>query len=44
MGRTYTVKEGDTLGHIAEKVWGRFSFWPQLFVANAPTAAAQGAD
>lgn len=33
-GRTYTVKPGDTLSHIAQQVYGKASHWHAIFEAN----------
>ena len=33
-GRTYTVKPGDTLSHIAQHVYGKASRWHAIFEAN----------
>ena len=33
-GRTYTVKPGDTLSHIAQQVYGKASRWHAIFEAN----------
>ncbi|MNR83990.1 LysM domain/BON superfamily protein [compost metagenome] len=30
----YTVQVGDTLGHIAQKFYGKASRWPEIFEAN----------
>ena len=30
----YTVQMGDTLGHIAQKFYGKASRWPEIFEAN----------
>ena len=35
--RTYTVKAGDSLSKIAQKVYGRADRWPQIFEANRAT-------
>ncbi|MGN6514199.1 MAG: LysM peptidoglycan-binding domain-containing protein [Lysobacteraceae bacterium] len=32
--RTYTVKPGDTLSHIAQSVYGKASRWHAIFEAN----------
>lgn len=32
--RTYTIKAGDTLGTIAEQVYGGYSTWPALWWSN----------
>ena len=32
--RTYTVKPGDTLSHIAQHVYGKASRWHAIFEAN----------
>lgn len=32
--REYTVREGDTLSHIATAHYGRASEWPRIFEAN----------
>jgi len=34
---TYTVKKGDTLGHIAQRKLGRASRWRKIYRANAGT-------
>lgn len=31
---TYTVQMGDTLGHIAQKFYGKASRWPEIYEAN----------
>ncbi|MFH0732017.1 MAG: LysM peptidoglycan-binding domain-containing protein [Candidatus Omnitrophota bacterium] len=31
---TYTVKEGDTLGHISQKVYGKALKWTMIYEAN----------
>lgn len=31
---TYTVKEGDTYGCIAEKYYGSYEYWPKIVAAN----------
>ena len=33
-GRTYTVKPGDTLSHIAQEAYGKASRWHAIFEAN----------
>lgn len=33
-GRTYTVKSGDTLSHIAQQYYGKASEYPKIFDAN----------
>jgi nucleoid-associated protein YgaU len=35
--KTYTVKAGDTLGKIAQKVYGDGSRWKEIFEANKET-------
>ena len=32
--RTYTVVKGDTLSHIAKRLYGKASRWPEIFAAN----------
>ena len=32
--RSYTVRKGDTLSAIAQRVYGRASRWPAIFEAN----------
>jgi nucleoid-associated protein YgaU len=32
--QTYTVVAGDTLSHIAKRMYGKASRWPQIFEAN----------
>jgi nucleoid-associated protein YgaU len=32
--RTYTVVAGDTLSHIARRIYGKASRWPAIFDAN----------
>lgn len=32
--RTYTVEQGDTLSHIAARVYGKATFWRQIHEAN----------
>jgi nucleoid-associated protein YgaU len=32
--RFYTVKEGDTLGKIAEKIYGNATEWKKIYIAN----------
>jgi len=33
-GRTYVVKSGDTLSHIAKAMYGDAGRWPEIFEAN----------
>ena len=32
--KRYTVREGDTLGKIAQEMYGDASLWPMIFEAN----------
>lgn len=32
--RTYTIERGDTLSAIAQRVYGKASYWQQIFQAN----------
>jgi len=34
--KTYTVKSGDTLGKIAQEMYGKASMYPKIFEANTP--------
>ncbi|MEZ5495250.1 MAG: peptidoglycan-binding protein LysM [Gammaproteobacteria bacterium] len=34
--KTYTVKSGDTLGKIAQEMYGKASLYPKIFEANTP--------
>jgi len=35
--RSYTVEKGDTLSAIAQRVYGRASYWKRIFEANRDT-------
>jgi len=35
--RTYTIEKGDTLSAIAKRVYGKASYWQQIFQANRDT-------
>ena len=36
-GRTYTVKQGDSLSKIAKREYGDAQLWPRIFEANRDT-------
>lgn len=35
--RSYTIEQGDTLSAIARRVYGKASYWQQIFQANRDT-------
>ena len=35
--RSYTIEKGDTLSAIARRVYGKASYWQQIFEANRDT-------
>lgn len=35
--RSYTIEKGDTLSAIAKRVYGKASYWQQIFDANRDT-------